>query len=232
MGIHVSDVHTRQRSPKKKAPKRHWREVLKNGRPLGLEYRSALRKKEAYMIYQRNWRKHNPKYQAKWKQKNPDYQAEWRQKNPDYQAEWKQKNPDYRADWRRKNPKYMSEYIMRRYHTDPAFRMLKIMRSRIYAALKAHGAAKRSRTVEYIGCTPDELRAHLEKQFTGDMSWSNHGQLWHVDHIRPCASYDHTDDAQVRKCHHYSNLQPMLGPENLSKGSMWEGQRWNASDHQ
>ena len=195
------------------------------------------------MIYQRNWRKHNPKYQAKWKQKNPDYQAEWRQKNPDYQAkwrqknpdyqaEWKQKNPDYRADWRRKNPKYMSEYIMRRYHTDPAFRMLKIMRSRIYAALKAHGAAKRSRTVEYIGCTPDELRAHLEKQFTGDMSWSNHGQLWHVDHIRPCASYDHTDDAQVRKCHHYSNLQPMLGPENLSKGSMWEGQRWNASDHQ
>ena len=56
------------------------------------------------------------------------------------------------------------------------------------------------------------------------MSWDNHGyDGWHVDHIRPCASFDLTDEEQVRKCFHYTNLQPLWAKDNLRKGSEWNG---------
>ena len=65
---------------------------------------------------------------------------------------------------------------------------------------------------------------HLEKQFQPGMSWDNHGyDGWHVDHIRPCASFDLTDEEQVRKCFHYTNLQPLWAKDNLRKGSEWNG---------
>ena len=57
------------------------------------------------------------------------------------------------------------------------------------------------------------------------MTWKNHG-IWHVDHIRPCASFDLTKDEEQRECFHYKNLQPLWGPDNLAKGSkdpfIWE----------
>ena len=57
------------------------------------------------------------------------------------------------------------------------------------------------------------------------MSWDNYGD-WHVDHIRPCASFDLTNEDEQRICFHYKNLQPLWGPDNLEKGSkdplIWE----------
>jgi hypothetical protein len=50
------------------------------------------------------------------------------------------------------------------------------------------------------------------------MTWENYGPVWHVDHIRPCASFDLTDPAQQRECFHFSNLQPLFAAENLAKG--------------
>jgi hypothetical protein len=52
------------------------------------------------------------------------------------------------------------------------------------------------------------------------MSWDNHGKHgWHIDHIRPCASFDFSDPEQQQQCFHYSNLQPLWAGDNLSKGS-------------
>ena len=50
------------------------------------------------------------------------------------------------------------------------------------------------------------------------MSWDNYGD-WHVDHIRPCASFDLTNEDEQRICFHYKNLQPLWGPDNLEKGA-------------
>ena len=52
------------------------------------------------------------------------------------------------------------------------------------------------------------------------MSWNNHGKFgWHMDHIKPCASFDLTDPKQQEECFHYSNYQPLWWNENLSKGA-------------
>ena len=68
-----------------------------------------------------------------------------------------------------------------------------------------------------IGCTTKELARHLESKFTQGMSWDNYGTYWHVDHILPCASFDHTDDGQVKQCWHWTNLQPLEASRNITK---------------
>ncbi len=54
------------------------------------------------------------------------------------------------------------------------------------------------------------------------VSWSNYGE-WHVDHIRPCASFDLNDPVSLSQCFHYTNLQPMWALDNAKKNSSWEG---------
>ena len=79
--------------------------------------------------------------------------------------------------------------------------------------------------MKLVGCTPNFLKGYLEAKFTDGMSWDNYGD-WHVDHIKPCSSFDLTKDEEQRECFHYKNLQPLWGPDNLAKGSkdpfIWE----------
>ncbi|GAI33061.1 unnamed protein product, partial [marine sediment metagenome] len=59
-------------------------------------------------------------------------------------------------------------------------------------------------------------KKHLEKRFVKGMSWKNYGK-WHIDHIKPCATFNLSEKKEQRKCFHYSNLQPLWAKENLSK---------------
>lgn len=56
----------------------------------------------------------------------------------------------------------------------------------------------------------------LEQQFTEGMTWENYGE-WHVDHIRPCVSFDLSIPEQQQECFHYTNLQPLWAKDNLQK---------------
>jgi hypothetical protein len=67
-----------------------------------------------------------------------------------------------------------------------------------------------------IGCSMDELKIHLSSMFKEGMSWDNYGK-WHIDHIKPCASFNLSDPAQQKECFHYSNLQPLWAIENIKK---------------
>lgn len=69
-----------------------------------------------------------------------------------------------------------------------------------------------------LGCTVEELRAHLEKQFTSGMTWDNYGE-WHVDHIKPVTKFNLVDPAEQLLCFHFSNLQPLWAKDNIRKGN-------------
>lgn len=101
-----------------------------------------------------------------------------------------------------------------RYHTDLNFKVKHNLRSRIWNVLT--GKSKNKSTEILLGCTIDELRVHIESQFKDNMSWENYGK-WHIDHIRPCASFDLSDPEQQALCFHYTNLQPLWAKDNLSK---------------
>lgn len=72
------------------------------------------------------------------------------------------------------------------------------------------------------GCTIAELRKHIEAQWQPGMTWENHAvDGWHIDHIRPCASFNFNDLKQIRDCFHYTNLQPLWATENHKKYAKW-----------
>jgi hypothetical protein len=69
----------------------------------------------------------------------------------------------------------------------------------------------------FVGCSTAHLQSHLESKFKRGMTWENYGTHWHVDHIIPCAAFDHTKPEQVRQCWHFSNLAPLEAKKNLAK---------------
>lgn len=76
----------------------------------------------------------------------------------------------------------------------------------------------RGAMLDMVGCSLGSLKQHLESLFTEGMTWENYGlRGWHVDHIRPCSSYDPSIKEDMDACFHYSNLQPLWWYENLRK---------------
>lgn len=90
------------------------------------------------------------------------------------------------------------------------------------ALRKEHG----TRLDHWLGYTVPELRAHLESLFTDGMDWNAFlsGRI-HIDHVKPLASFDLTDERQLWQAWQLSNLQPLWAKDNLSKGSAYAGVR-------
>lgn len=118
------------------------------------------------------------------------------------------------ARHRGKRLKEMSTYGKTRYAIDPLFRLLKNLNHRVN---DFEVRDKQKSALALIGCDLDWVIAWLEVQFKPGMSWENYGLVWHVDHKRPCNTFDLNDPVQQRQCFHWSNLQPLFAQENLTK---------------
>lgn len=117
-----------------------------------------------------------------------------------------------------RNP-YFAAYMQNR-RQDPLVTLVEALRRRQNNWIKGNKAGS---TQELTGCTWEQVRNHLENQFQPGMTWDNHGiHGWHIDHIRPCASFDLTDPEQQKQCFHYTNLQPLWAKDNLAKSDTWE----------
>lgn len=139
------------------------------------------------------------------------------------QKAFKERNPDAQAltakRYRERNKAKVSEIgkkYRRKYYTNATYRITVLNRSRVLAALK--GLNKAESTTKMLGCTVEELKAHLESLFQPRMSWDNHGE-WHIDHIKPCSKFDLTDPEQQKICFHYTNLQPLWAIDNIRKSN-------------
>jgi len=135
-----------------------------------------------------------------------------------YAAKWRENNKE-------KRNKSNREYIKKRIEIDPSYKLMQNLRSRLRQALKHQRAYKVSKTATLLGCTYEELKQHLESQFTEGMTWDNHGE-WHVDHKKPIAMFDLSKEEDQRVCFHYTNLQPLWAEENIKKSSLYEGKRY------
>jgi hypothetical protein len=77
---------------------------------------------------------------------------------------------------------------------------------------------KKNKTFDIVGCAPNYLREHIEKQFLEGMNWENYGFYgWHIDHIIPLSSAITEED--IYKLCHYTNLQPLWAKDNLTKNN-------------
>jgi hypothetical protein len=104
----------------------------------------------------------------------------------------------------------------RRRMEDPLKRLRQSMSSQLSNSLKRQNTTKKNKTMQYVGCTKEFLKEHLESQFTDGMTWENRKE-WHIDHYVPCAFFDFSSDEEIFISWNYRNLRPMWASENISK---------------
>ena len=110
---------------------------------------------------------------------------------------------------------YNRIYKREKRKTDIQFRILEALRGRVSAAIKSN--RKSEKTKELLGCSLDFFKNYLEFKFQPKMTWENYGK-WHIDHIRPCCSFDLSKKEEQKECFHYTNMQPLWALDNIQKG--------------
>lgn len=207
-------------SEKVKATSKRWREAHKDE----FEFKEQC-KKSFQKTYYKDPKK-NYAASKRWRESHveqyKDTKKQWDEKHKDEQLEksrlWRQENLE-------KSRKIGREWNAKKRIQDPGFRILASLRSRIRIVLRRHEAVKAEHTKELLGCDAKQLREHLEKAFREGMTWENYGSVWHVDHIRPCVSFDLTQKEEQKACFHYSNLQPLFVKDNIKKSSYHNGKK-------
>jgi hypothetical protein len=127
------------------------------------------------------------------------------------------------AIWRNENRaemnSYMREWVRTKKKKDPRFRAICAMKCRLVRILGVSGKKKSKASVtHFLGISRNGFAEHIESLMLPGMTWENRSiGVWHIDHIIPCSAFDHSDPRQVRDCWHYTNLQPLWGPDNLRK---------------
>lgn len=132
----------------------------------------------------------------------------------------RQKHKKYYLNNKDHIKKATSLYRKTQYQKNLKFKISSVIRKRLWNALHSKNSKKTAKSLELVGCSIDELKIHLENQFKNGMSWDNYGYYgWHIDHIKPCASFDLTNPEEQRKCFHYTNLQPLWANDNFKKSN-------------
>ena len=117
----------------------------------------------------------------------------------------------------KENKEHINQYNKNKYNIDPIFRLKLTLRNTLKNKIKAKGIRKYKSSLKLVGCSIQELKQHLESKFFPEMNWENHGTIWEIDHIKPCASFDLTQEEEQNKCFYYTNLQPLFKTTDIAK---------------
>ena len=168
-------------------------------------------KKEYYLDNKKRIKEQNKEYQLNNREKISE-------KKKEYYLDNKEKLLGRQKQYNLENKPKRNAYVSNKRKTDLAFALTDNLRTRLKQAL--NGKNKSKSTLKLLGCTVKYLIQHLEKQFQPGMNWENR-HLFHIDHIRPCSSFDLTDPKQQSECFNYKNLQPLWAQDNMVKGAKW-----------
>jgi hypothetical protein len=147
------------------------------------------------------------------------------QKQRERSKKWRLANPDRVAVnhrlWSSGNRDKVRE-IAKRARARPENKAKLNLRDRFKEIMKSvkNGGTQSFRQI--VGCSTSHLQMHLQSKFKRGMTWENYGTHWHVDHVIPCAAFDHTKPEQVRQCWHFTNLRPLEAKANMAKGAKIE----------
>jgi hypothetical protein len=127
---------------------------------------------------------------------------------------WQKSNPflvkDYLKKWNYNNREYFKKWRNNKYNTDLNFKLRIILGNRLNECLKKSKTNKNSNIISLLGCTLEECKLYLEKQFLPEMNWDNQGTIWEIDHITPCSLFNLTKEEKQKECFHITNLQPLF----------------------
>ena len=182
-----------------------------DGRTHEICYCKNYREKNKDKINEKH-RKYYYKNMKKIKKQTKKYRQTHKEQIKKYRMKNKKKLQKYQKNHRQE----INKNDRKRRKNDLNFKLACNLRRRVRSALK--GNSKFTTMIKLVGCSIKQLKRHLQKKFKKGMTWKNYGFYgWHIDHIRPCASFDLRKLNEQQKCFHYINLQPLWAEENWSK---------------
>ena len=195
------------------------------------------RRKQDKINNPEKYKEFNKKYYLKYKEILCKKSKEYRLKNLEHlkqkAKEWRERNKSYlkisKKEYylKNKDKSVLASRLsrQRRYNKDIQFTLTTKIRRRIHMAIRKQFTSKAYKTRELLGCDYNSFKKYFSSLFKKGMNWNkfNKGEI-HIDHIRPCSSFDLTKSEEQRKCFHYTNTQPLWAKENISKGAKLEWQ--------
>lgn len=175
----------------------------------------------------------NKKYRDENKEKFNAKRKEYYQENREHILEQKKKYTDshkqekaeYDKVYRQQNKERLRKQKNEWAKNSLEYKIINNIRRRVAHALK--GESKSEHTMSLIGCDIEFLKEYISSMFSEGMSWDNYGE-WHLDHIRPCSSFDLSNPDEQKECFNYKNLQPLWAIDNLKKAYKYEVQTSNS----
>ena len=175
--------------------------------------------KKCVSLKGKKWRKDNPNYskilyERRTEEQKIRYSASsklWRRNNPE---KYKSSYTNWQKTNKQKHYEHTKKSRKKQYRNNPTLRITMALRTRLYQALK--GVGRSGCTMDLLGCDLNFFKNHISLLFVEGMSWENYGK-WHLDHIKPCSSFDLSQEKQQKQCFHYTNFQPLWSEENIRK---------------
>lgn len=162
------------------------------------------------------FRKENNAHRATCKACFDSKKAAWRAAHPDQTRVYALRSvTKYQRNNREKYLAYKRGYEAKR-RANPTIQLSRRISTAMRDALR--GSKNRQSWRKITGYELDELKTHLERQFTKGMRWENMGE-WHIDHITPLSSFTFAgpDDPEVARAWALPNLRPLWAAENIKK---------------
>lgn len=153
-------------------------------------------------------------FKYKGDEKRKEYNKLYYEKNKEKAKEYYLKNKEKQKLNRQKNKDNDNFNRRKRKEIDSLYKLKCNTRALIALSISKKGYAKKSKTCEILGCSLEDFKQHLERQFLNGMNWDNRSE-WHLDHIYPISLAK--DEQELIKLNHYTNFQPLWAKDNLSK---------------
>jgi len=180
----------------------------------------------------KRWRENNVDYNkeriAKWNAENrghvEEYRKQYRPRRAEIGKEYYRANRDnileYGKVWRENNiekTRATGRKAARKRLNTTKGKLNNAMTCGMRGSLKGSKAGRHWE--DLVDFTIDQLRTHLEKLFTPEMTWENYGTAWEIDHKIPIAvhNFEKPEDLDFRLCWSLKNLQPLGKAKNRSK---------------
>jgi hypothetical protein len=142
-----------------------------------------------------------------------NYKSKNREKVRKYNEQWKSENSELITNYNR-------EYEKNRKSQDVDFKILRNLRTRLSQVVRTQisGNFSRSDTMrELLGIDVHRFVKWLELNFDSGMTISNYGQMWHIDHVVPCAWFNISESEDRKICFHWTNMRPLSAMKNTER---------------
>lgn len=167
-------------------------------------------------------------FRDRYKAKKPEILAAQKEYNKKHREE----KVKYLRAYYRKNKERLTKQNYERQRarlaTDSLYKLKQQMSLLTWRAFDGHGQVRRARVEKILGCSPEDLTAHLKQTWADRYGEEWTGQPCHIDHITPLHTARTPED--VYKLCHYANLQLLTPEDNMAKGKTTDG-KWEQTNN-